>query len=141
MPAISSLTHAFFDQAFNKGNLAVVDELVPVDSSIYIPGWGMSANRLGLKQMIINLRTAFPDLACTVDDEIEGASKLAALWTLRGTHIGAFFGNLPTGRQVEIQGFVYAHMMDGRISEGWFLIDQMGILQQLGIVPPPRGIT
>lgn len=139
MPTISSLIHAFFDQAFNEGNLAIVDELVAVDAPSHIPGWGMPANRPGLKQMIINLRTAFPDFYCTVDDELEGESKSAARWTMRGTHKGSFFGNLPTGRRVEVQGFIFAYMKDGQISEGWFLIDQMSILQQLGIVPPPRG--
>lgn len=139
MPTFSSLIRAFFDQAFNEGNLAIVDELVSVDAPSHIPGWGMPANRLGLKQMIVNLRTAFPDLYCTVDDEIEGESKSAARWTMHGAHKGSFFGNLPTGRQVEIQGFIYVHVSDRRITEGWFLIDQMSILQQLGIVPPPRG--
>lgn len=138
MPAISSPIHTIFDQAFNRGNLAIVDELVSVDSATHVPGWGMPANRLGIKQMIVNLRTAFPDLFCTVDDEIEGGSKSAALWTMRGTHKGPFFGNWPTGKRVEVQGFIFIHSANDRVIENWILIDQMGLLQQLGIVPPPR---
>ncbi|MCB8983533.1 MAG: ester cyclase [Ardenticatenaceae bacterium] len=141
MPTISSLIHALLDQAFNEGNHAILDELVPLDAVTYLPGWGMPSNRLGLKQMIIHLRAAFPDLTCTVDDEIEGESKLAVLWTLRGTHKGSFFGNVPTGRSVAVHGFIFIRTADGRISENWLLIDQMGLLQQLGIVPPPRGKT
>lgn len=141
MPTISSLVRAFVDQAFNEGNLAIVDELVAVNSPTHIPGWGMPANRLGLKQMIINLRAAFPDLYCTVDDEIKENNRSAALWTMVGTHIGLFFGNLPTGRRIETQGIIYVHLLEKRITEGWFLVDQMSILQQLGIVPPPRRNT
>ncbi len=141
MATLSSLVRAFFDQAFNEGNLAIVDELIWVDSLTHIPGWGVPANRLGLKQMIVNFRAAFPDLICTVDDEIEGESKLAALWTMRGTHKGPFFSNLPTGRRIETQGNIYVHLIEKRITEGWFLVDQMSILQQLGIVPPPRRNT
>jgi predicted ester cyclase len=134
-----SLIRDIFEQAFNQGNLAIVDELVSVDSTPHLPGWGMPANRLGLKQMIANLRVAFPDLYCTVDDEVEARNKAAALWTLRGTHKASFFGNLPTGRRVEVQGFFFARKANGRITEGWILIDQMSMLQQIGVVPPPRG--
>jgi len=140
MAKTSSLVRDLFEQAFNQGNLAIVDKLVSVDSPVHIPGWGMPANRLGLKQMIANLRAAFPNLHCTVDDEIEGESKSAVLWAMRGTHNGSFFRNLPTGKRVEAQGFVFTHRTDRQITEGWFLIDQMSILQQLGVAPPPQGI-
>lgn len=139
MSAVPSLVRRIFDQAFNQGDLAVVDELVAVDSITHIPGWGMPANRLGIKQMIITLRAAFPDLFCTVEEEIEQADKSAVVWTLRGKQKGSFLGNVPTGRWVEVQGFIFARIVDGRIVEAWIMIDQMGLLQQLGIVPPPRG--
>lgn len=139
MPISSSLIYNIFDQALNQGNLAIVDELIAVDAIAHIPGWGTPANRLGVKQMIANLRAAFPDLHCTVDNEIEAESKSAALLTLRGTHQGPLFGNLPTGRRVEVQGVIFARTADGQIIENWLLIDQMSMLQQMGIVPPPRG--
>lgn len=136
MPAASSLTRRLLDQAFNQGNLAIVDELVLVYCPTHIPSWGMPPNRLGLKQIIATLRTAFPDLYCTVDDEIEGENKSAALWTMRGSHQGSFLGNSPTGRLVTVQGFSFIRTADGQIVESWLLIDQMGLLQQLGIIPP-----
>lgn len=139
MPAAPSPVHKIFDQAFNQGNLAIVDELVSVDSTTHIPGWGMPSNRLGFKQMIVTLRSAFSDLHCIVEEEIEQADKLAALWTMHGTHTGSFFGNSATGRLVEVQGFIFAHTVDGQIVEEWMMIDQMSVLQQIGIVPPPRG--
>jgi predicted ester cyclase len=137
MPAAPSLACRVLDQAFNQGNLAILDELVSVDAPAHIPGWGIPPNRLGLKQMIANLRTAFPDLYCTVDDEIEVDSKSAALWTMRGSHQGSFLGSSPTGRRVEVQGFIFARTNDQQISEGWLLIDQMSMLRQIGVVPPP----
>lgn len=140
MPATSSLVRILFDQVFTQGDLALVDELVSVDSPTHIPGWGTPSNRVGLKQMIANLRAAFPDLICMVEDEIEGDHKSAALWTLRGTHQGSFFGNLPTGRRIEVQGFIFARTDKDKMIETWLLMDQMSILQQLGVVPPPRSI-
>ena len=99
----------------------------------------MPASRLGLKQLIAAYRTGFPDLHCTIEDEIYQGDRLAALWAIRGTHNGLFLGNPPTGRLVEVQGIIFARTKKGQIIEDWTLIDQMGILQQLGVVPPPRG--
>ncbi len=139
MPAALSPLRQLFDQAFNQGDLSRVDELVSADFVTQLPGWGLPAGRLGLKQMIANLRTAFPDLQCTIEDEIREGDRLAAHWTMRGTHQGAYFGSQPTGRVVAVQGIVFARTADERVVENWLLIDQMGLLQQLGMIPPPRG--
>lgn len=136
MTAPPSLFRTIIDLAFNQGRLAIVDELVSIESTTHIPGWGMPANRLGIKQMIATLRTAFPDLHCTIEDKIEADNKFAALWTMRGTHTGMFLGNRPTGKPVEVQGIIFAHIGNGQIIEHWLLLDQMTLLQQLGIVPP-----
>jgi steroid delta-isomerase-like uncharacterized protein len=139
MQAAPSVIRLILDQAFNQGDLDIVDELVAADVVAHIASWGVPASRLSLKQMIANLRFAFPDLRCTVEDEIGEGDEIAARWTMRGTHTGMFLGNQPTGRQVAVLGFIFARVTGGRIVENWILIDQMGLLQQLGIVPPQRG--
>jgi hypothetical protein len=95
-----SLIRGLIDIAFNLGNFSAIEELFAPESITHIPAWGMPNNRLGLKQLIAGFRTAFPDLHCTVEDEIYTEDKVAAHWTLRGTHQGLFFGNQPTGRPV-----------------------------------------
>ncbi|MFN2134962.1 MAG: ester cyclase [Candidatus Promineifilaceae bacterium] len=136
MPSTTTLVHKIFDQAFNQGNLAVVDELISLDAMAYAPGWGIPTGRLGLKQLIASLRMAFPDLQCVVNDEIECQNRAAALWTLRGTHHGAFFRTLPTGKPVEVKGLLFANLENQQITKGWLMIDQMSMLQQIGAVPP-----
>ena len=138
MQSLPSFLRRMLDQTFNQGNLSIVDELISSSAVIHIPGWDLTPNRLGLKQMIANLRAAFPNLQCTIEDEIGQGDKLAAHWTVRGTHEGTFYGNLPTGRTVEVPGFNFARIAAGQIVENWVFMDQMGMLQQLGIVPPPR---
>jgi steroid delta-isomerase-like uncharacterized protein len=140
MQATPSLVQRIFDQAFSQGDLAVVDELVAADRISHTLSWAMPGSRMGLKQLIATFRTAFPDLHCTVEDEIREGDKFAAHWTMRGTQTGSFLGNPPTGRPVEVQGIIFARTADGRIVEDWMLVDQMGMLQQLGIVPPPRDV-
>ena len=99
----------------------------------------MPGNRLGIKQMIANFRSAFPDMYCTIENEIGEKDQIAALWKFHGTHKGVYFGNRPTGKTIEVQGFIFARIQDGQFVENRILIDQMGLLQQLGIIPPPGG--
>jgi steroid delta-isomerase-like uncharacterized protein len=138
MPAAASLVQRIFDQAVNHGDLTIVDELVAADCVTHTLSWGMPGSRTGLKQLIATFRTAFPDLSCTVEDEIREGDKFAAHWTMRGTHKGSFLGNPSTGRSIVVQGIIFARTADGRIVEDWILVDQLGVLQQLGLVPPTR---
>ena len=128
-----------FDMAFNQGNFAILEELLRPDSLVNIPAWGLPSNRTGLKLFIASLRTALPDLHCTIEDEVLEAGKLAAHWTMRGSHQGPFLGNPPSGKSVEVQGTLFARTLEGLIVELWVQLDQMSILQQLGIVPPTGG--
>jgi predicted ester cyclase len=114
MDAAPSLIRHFLDQAFNDGNLLIVDDLVSADAITHLSSWGVPANRLGLKQMIATIRTAFPDIHCTIEGEIQADDKVAAIWTMRGSHKGSFLGNQTTGRAVEVQGFTHCQQKSDR---------------------------
>jgi steroid delta-isomerase-like uncharacterized protein len=134
-----SLIRQIFEEAFNQGNLVVVGELLSPEHIAHTAFGGAPNGPQGLKWLIVMFRTAFPDLHCTVEDEIREGDRIAAHWTMRGTHKGPFLGNPPTGRPVVAQGIIFARTSNGQMVEDWTLIDQLGILQQLGLVPPsPR---
>ncbi len=124
-----------FGEAFNQGNLGVVDELLTPGRFAHSAHGGTPNGSESLKGLIALYRTAFPDLHCTVEDEIGVEDKCAAHWTMRGTHQGVFMGNPPTGKQMQAQGIIFARFADGMIEEYRMLIDQFGLLQQLGIIP------
>ncbi|MFZ0532193.1 MAG: ester cyclase [Anaerolineales bacterium] len=128
--------YQIFDEAFNQGNLDIVDKLLAPDYSTHNAFGRVPNGPQGLKCLIAMLRNAFPDFRCTLEDEIQQGDKLAAHWTMRGTHTGLFMGNPPTGRAVEAQGVIFARTENDRIVEDWTLVDEMGILQQLGLIPP-----
>ncbi len=134
---VASLIRVIIETVFNQGDYAAIDELLAPGSILHTPAWGMPANRLGFKQWIAGFRAGIPDLHCTLEDEIRSGDKQAAHWTMRGNQTGRFFGNLPTGRPVEVHGMIFARVENNRIVENWILVDQIGMLQQLGIVPPP----
>src|SRR5262249_9494221 len=74
-----SLIRRMVEHAFNQGALAVVDELLAPDGVTHLPSWGMPHTREGLKQLIAMFRSAFPDLQCTVEDEISAGESCGAL--------------------------------------------------------------
>jgi steroid delta-isomerase-like uncharacterized protein len=125
-----------FEEAFNKGNLAVIDEATSPDLIAHNVIAGTPNGPQGLKLLVTMFRTAFPDLHYTVEDEIAAGDKFAVRWSMHGTHRGMFLGNPPTGKQVDVLGIMFGRTENGRIIEDWTLTDQLGILQQLGIVPP-----
>jgi steroid delta-isomerase-like uncharacterized protein len=80
--------------------------------------------------------TAFPDLRMTVDDAIAEGDVAVTRWTLRGTHAGDTDELGPaTGRRVEFEGLSMHRVQDDRIVEEWERYDNLGMLQQLGLMP------
>jgi steroid delta-isomerase-like uncharacterized protein len=87
------------------------------------------------KQFLAIYKTAFPDLHATVEDAIAEGDKVVTRWTVRGNHQGEIeeFGP-PTGRQVKIKGITIHRIDGGKIVEEWERYDNLGVMQQLGLV-------
>ena len=88
------------------------------------------------KQFVSTYETVFPDMNVTVEDVIAEGDKVVTRVTLRGTHEGETeeFGP-PTGRQVEVKGITISRIEGGKIVEEWNSYDNLGVMQQLGLVP------
>ena len=92
-----------------------------------------------MRQLVTNVRRAFPDLVETVDDLVAEGDRVGLRLTLRGTHLGAFRGAEATGKRVEVMGMAIVRIEGDRIAEGWFFFDREAMWEQLGIDPPARG--
>ena len=53
--------------------------------------------------------------------------------TFTGTHTGEFQGIPPTGRPVRFDVMDIVRLEDGQIVEHWGLVDQLGLMRQLGV--------
>jgi len=124
------------EEAWNKGNLAVVDELIA--SNYVVRGFGEAEfnGPDGFRQLVTMYRTAFPDLRTTIDDTVAEGDRLALRYTLRGTHKGDLMGIAPTGKQVTITGAVFARFEGGKQVEAFGYADSLIMFQQLGVAPP-----
>jgi predicted ester cyclase len=80
--------------------------------------------------------TGFPDFRDTIDLQLAEGDLVATRATSSGTHTGPFQGIAPTGKRLSWTGIVIDRVQDGRIVESWGNWDMMGMLQQLGAVPP-----
>jgi steroid delta-isomerase-like uncharacterized protein len=118
-------------------DLSAVGEFFSPDCVAHLPGSHGPANREGFKQFVTSLYTAFPDLRHTVEDQIAEGDKVVTRLTARGSHQGSFQGVGPTGRQVAIRDIMITRIKAGQIIELWAQFDALGLLQQLGVLPPP----
>jgi predicted ester cyclase len=75
-----------------------------------------------------------------VQDLIAEGDWVTARTIWRGTHSGEFQGVPPTGKQMAISAFIVERIRDGKMVEHWGLFDQLGMMQQLGLVPPPQPV-
>ena len=121
-------------EGFNQRNLAVFNELCIPDLAFH----NASAIIKGLEasmQVLTVLLTAFPDVRFTVEDIIAEGDKIVARYTLHGSHQGDFMGIAPTGKQFTVTGIEIFRFVNGKVVEEWVNGDDLGLLQQLGVIP------
>ena len=125
----------FLDEAYNKRNLTIGDELLVEDCVFHaipksirgIAAWKMYATAF---------LTAFPDdLQVTIEDSFATGDKVAARWIAQGTHKGPLRGIAPTGKEVRWLGIALYYFSGGKIKEVWGLNDTLGLMQQIGVIP------
>jgi steroid delta-isomerase-like uncharacterized protein len=131
-----AIARRFLEEAFNSGNLAVVDELVAPefvnhDAALPEPGVGIEA----AKASITGYREAFPDLRLTIEQQLAEGEYVTTRWSARGTHQGNLMGMAPTGKQATVTGITIDRIVDGRFVESWTNWDTLGLMQQLGVIP------
>ena len=131
----------FIEEAWNKGNLAVVDEIASPDVVIHFLPPGTPPGGESMKQFIASFRAAFPDVRISVKDEVAEGDRAVARWTMTGTHQGPYLNHLktvvpPTGKRISAEGIdIWCYDGNGKWVECWSSFDRLGMLQQLGAIP------
>ncbi len=127
----------YIEEAWNKGNVAIIDELMAPSYARYMAGSAPPLDREGQKQRIKGFLNAFPDLRLTIEDLVAEGDKVVFRMTGRGTHHSAFMGIAPTGKPMTITIIDIARFANGQVVEHWGNRDDLGMLQQLGAIPMP----
>ena len=112
------------------------ESLAP-DFVAHMPGVPEPMNREAFIQFQGVILSAFPDFAPTLEDQIAEGDKVVNRLVFHGTHRGDFQGIPPTGKRVTITAITIERVAGGKIVEHWIEMDALGMMQQLGVVPPP----
>ena len=123
----------FFERVYNEGDIAFLDELTAPQFVSHDRG-NPTNDRDGVKQIVRAIKAAFPDVVFTADDVIGEGDRVAARFTMRGTHTGDFLGVPPTNKPIVVTGIDIVRFEGGKAVEHWHEWSGMELLEQLGVL-------
>jgi predicted ester cyclase len=132
-----AVTRRYFEELWTQNNVAVIDEIIAPDVVGRVAGQTFR-NADTLRKRAGNLRAIYSDVRFSVEDQIAEGDKVLVRWTFLGRHTGKYLGAEPTGREVTSTGMNLFRLAGGRIAELWIESDDLGELQQLGVVTLPK---
>jgi len=131
-----AIAHRFYEEFVKAGNPDVADEIIAPECPFHFGGNFMGTGPEAFKQTLRMMRGAFPDLHLTIEEAVGEGEVVAERLTGRGTHQGEFMGIAATGKRVEFDAFGIVHVAEGKVVESRGMPNLLGLLQQIGAVPP-----
>jgi predicted ester cyclase len=126
-----------FFEAFEANDQEALKEVLAPDVAAYTHIGPGPVSREGLLQGIGGWNSAFNPTRFTIEEQIAEGDRVATRTTMRAVHSGGDFqGVAPTGKEVAVSGIVINRIGDGRIVEHRVNSDFLGLMQQLGLLPP-----
>lgn len=133
----AAVIQRFTDEVLNQGRYEVCNEIVAENFVELDPLPGQSQGREGLKEVIAMMRSGFPDMHWTIEEQVASGEKVVTRFTWTGTHRGPFLGIPATGKPVAVKGVVIDRIVNGLMTDSRILMDTFGMMTQLGAIPQP----
>jgi steroid delta-isomerase-like uncharacterized protein len=125
-----------FTDFINTASDELAGELISPQAVFFVPGRSEPLQGPdGYHEIIAMMRAGFPDIQWTLEELIIEGDRVAARFTMRGTHHGSFLGVPPSGKTIEVKAVNFYRFADGQIVEEHGQPDLLGLLQQIGAVP------
>lgn len=125
----------FIDRVLTAGEIDATGDYFHGDVVEEVPFPGQGPGLHGLKETLTRIRRAFPDLQWSVEEQIAEDNKVLTRFIWSGTHQGEFSGIPATNRAVRVWGMVIDRFEDRKVKSTRILLDTLGMMQQLGVVP------
>ena len=135
----AAIVRGFVDEVITKGNIEAAGEYFWEDMVEQVPMPGQGPGLSGLQDAIRAMRTGFPDIVFSIQEQIVEDNKVASRFEWTGTHKGEFLGIPATGRPVRVWGIVIDRVEDGRIKDTRIIMNTLGMMGQLGVLLPGAG--
>jgi steroid delta-isomerase-like uncharacterized protein len=129
------IVHRFVEEFQSLGNEAVADDLLASSMVDHTPMDGFSSGPDGVKVLMRLLRAGMPDMYAVIHDQVAEGNKVVTRKSFRGTHQNELFGVPATGRPISIEVIDIVRVENGQIAEHWNVVDQLGLMQQMGVLP------
>ena len=130
----TTLGRRVFVEIYGEGKVNLVDQLYADDFVDDSPGGG--SGRGLIKEAVTDFHKACPDLHIEVEDVFATNDKVVVRYIGHGTQTGVFGGIPPTGKTIKVRGLTVLLIANGKIKTEWTEYDRLGMLQQLGVIPP-----
>ena len=124
-----------FEEIWTQGKLEKLDEVFASDFTYHGLRGSSVHGREGYRPIAHNFRNAFPDMQFIISDIIAVDDKASVRWKLTGTHKAKLMGFPPTDKKVLFKGIAMYRFANGKVVELWSSWDELGMWQQLGIIP------
>lgn len=130
----------FMDEVFAKKNIAYLDEALSEDFIEHQVMPGISPDKAGARKIFEMMFQGTPDMSVEVTDVIASGDRVATNSIVRGTDTGGAMPGLPaTNKPYSMGGIDIVRIDDeGKMAEHWGIVDIMGMMGQLGLLPQPR---
>jgi len=132
-----SLVSRYIEEVWNKANLAALNDLTTPTFTYHLGGQP-PRDIAAMQEFLQAVHVAFPDWRVQVQVIVAESNTVAVRWNGLVTHEGVFQGIPPTGKQISVCGINIYLIAEGKIAQEWEQMDSLGMLQQLGILPPPK---
>ena len=139
LPDNKAIVRRLYEEVWNKRRLDAVDHLISPSHALNDPI--VSGSQTGpelYKRRVVEFTASFPDLRFTIEDMIAEKGKVVVSWIFSGTHQGDFMGIPASGRKVSVEGITIHYVTNGKILDSYARWDALGVMRQLGDVPPLR---
>lgn len=121
--------------ATNVNDFDSFDGYVAEDYVEHNPIPGQVQGREGLKEAYKIFAGPFPDAYFVFKDLICEGEYVFGRGEISGTHEGEFFGIPGSGKKVHWTGTRLFRVQDMKVTDGWFNVDMVSLLQQMGAIP------
>jgi steroid delta-isomerase-like uncharacterized protein len=118
-----------FVEFINSASEKLAHELVSSDAIFHVPGRPEPmVGPAGYLMIVGMMRAGFPDIQWTLEEQIFEGDRVAARFTMRGTHRGQFMGVPPTEKPIIVQALNIYHLTNGQIIKEYGSPDMLGLL-------------
>ncbi len=122
-------------EGVSRGDLNAIDESYARNMVYHGSGEMANADFDAFKQFVSAVLDAFPGFTITQDEVLADGDKVIYRSTYSGTHTGDFMGIPASGKTVSVSSIGIARISDGKIIEEWENMDELSLMQQLGVIP------